>query len=397
MPGAGTDKTKRWVEQPAPIVVLVEPQMGENIGAAARAMANFGLSELRIVKPLLGWPQEKARIMAAGADRVLDGATIHETLADAVADCHFVLAATARNHDQAKPVIGADAAAEEMAARVTDGERVALVFGRERNGLEVHEVGMADRIITLPVNPAFASLNLAQAVVILGYEWFKRSGGQLPFTTSERSPPVSKQQMQAFFTDLERELEKVEFFRPAEKRSTMIVNLRNIFLRMTLSQQDIRTLHGVITSIAHGRKGPARGGVLDGPAAAMLRDLIAGQGAPPTEGGPVRGLAKLLRRNPTDAERLLWQALVNDRRFAGRGFKRHVPIGPHIGDFVSFPLKCIIDLTPTAENEAGAKKRAESRVWFADHGYRVFEVKTDQVENDTAAVLDRLAGELSGL
>ncbi len=256
---------------------------------------------------------------------------------------------------------------------------------------------MADRIITLPVNPAFASLNLAQAVVILGYEWFKRAGGQLPFTMPERSPPVSKQQMAAFFADLERELEKVEFFRPEEKRATMLVNLRNIFLRMALSQQDVRTLHGVITSIAHGRKGPARGGVLDGPAAAMLRELIAGKGAAPTEGGPVRGLTKLLRRNPTDAERLMWQALVNDRRFAGRGFKRHVPIGPHIGDFVSLPLKCVIELVPTAENEAGASKRAESHVWFADHGYRVVSAKTDEVENDLAAVLDRLARDLSGL
>ncbi len=397
MPGAGTDKTKRWVEQPAPIVVLVEPQMGENIGAAARAMANFGLSQLRLVKPVRGWPQEKARIMAAGADRVLDGAVVYPTLAEALADCHFVLAATARNHDQAKPVIGADTAAEQMSARIADGEKVALVFGRERNGLEVEEVGMADRIVTLPVNPAFASLNLAQAVVILGYEWFKRAGGQLPFAMPERSPPVSKQQMAAFFADLERELEKVEFFRPEEKRATMLVNLRNIFLRMALSQQDVRTLHGVITSIAHGRKGPARGGVLDGPAAAMLRELIAGKGAAPTEGGPVRGLTKLLRRNPTDSERLMWQALVNDRRFAGRGFKRHVPIGPHIGDFVSLPLKCVIELVPTAENEAGARKRAEGHVWFADHGYRVVSMKTDEVENDLAAVLDRLAGELSAL
>ena len=158
MPGAGTDKTKRWIERPAPIVVLVEPQLGENIGAAARAMANFGLSRLRLVKPAQGWPNEKARAMAAGADRVLDGAALYDTLADAVGDCNFVLAATARNHDQAKPVIGAAAAAAEMAPRVAARENVAVVFGRERNGLENHEVARADRIITLPVNPAFASL-----------------------------------------------------------------------------------------------------------------------------------------------------------------------------------------------------------------------------------------------
>jgi tRNA/rRNA methyltransferase len=172
MPGAGTDKTKRWIEQPAPVVVLVETQLGENIGAAARAMANFGLARLRLVKPKQGWPNERAVVMAAGADRILDNAELFETLEEAVADCSFVLATTARNHDQAKPIVSAEQAASEMGPRVAAGETVALVFGRERNGLENHEVGMADRIVTLPVNPAFASLNLAQAVVIVGYEWF---------------------------------------------------------------------------------------------------------------------------------------------------------------------------------------------------------------------------------
>ena len=232
MPGAGTDKTKRWIERPAPIVVLVEPQLGENIGAAARAMANFGLSRLRLVKPLQGWPNEKARAMAAGADRVLDAVALYDTLSEAIADCTFVLATTARNHDQAKPVIGPAQAAEDIAPRVAAGENAAIVFGRERNGLENHEVALADAIVTLPINPAFASLNLAQAVVIIAYEWFKHSGGELPFAMPEKSPPAAKQQLDAFFADLERELEKVEFFRPEEKRGTMSVNLRNIFQRM---------------------------------------------------------------------------------------------------------------------------------------------------------------------
>ncbi|MGH6665720.1 MAG: RNA methyltransferase, partial [Pseudolabrys sp.] len=209
MPGAGTDKTKRWIEQAAPIVVLVEPQLGENIGAAARAMANFGLSRLRLVKPVQGWPNEKARVMAAGADRVLQAATLHDSLAGAIGDCTFVLATTARNHDQAKSMIDAAQAAAEMAPRVAAGENAAIVFGRERNGLENHEVARADRIVTLPVNPAFASLNLAQAVVIIGYEWFKLAGGDLPFAAPERSPPAAKQQLDAFFSDLERELDKV--------------------------------------------------------------------------------------------------------------------------------------------------------------------------------------------
>jgi tRNA/rRNA methyltransferase len=394
MPGAGTDKTKRWIERPAPVVVLVEPQLGENIGAAARAMANFGLSRLRLVKPLQGWPNEKARVMAAGADRVLDGAVLYDSLADAIGDCNFVLAATARNHDQAKPVIGAAAAAAEMAPRVASGETVAIVFGRERNGLENHEVAHADRIVTLPVNPAFASLNLAQAVVIVGYEWLKQaSDGSLPFAMPEKSPPAAKQQLDAFFTNLETELEKVEFFRPEEKRGTMSVNLRNIFQRMAPTQQDIRTLHGVIMAIAQGRKGPARGGVLDGTQAQQLRDLLAehGAGRAPSERTPLRGLPRLLRRNPTEAERTLWQALVNDRRFAGRGFKRQVPIGPHIADFVSFPLKCLIDLVPEAESGTAAQARADKRAWLSAHGYQVCEVRADEVARDVAKVLDALA------
>ena len=341
MPGAGTDKTKRWVETPGPVVVLVEPQLGENIGAAARAMANFGLSRLRIVKPRQAWPNDKARMMAAGADRVLDEAELFDTLEAAIADCSFVFATTARAHDQAKRVIGPADAAAEAAPRIGAGETVAVVFGRERNGLENDEVALADCIVTLPVNPAFASLNLAQAIVIVAYEWFKLVGSGLPFAMPQKSASAPKQQLLAFFASLERELEKVEFFRPPDKRETMQINLRNIFTRMQPTQQDIQTLHGVIMAIAEGRKGPARGGVLDGEEAEMLRALLAehGSGRVPKERGPVRGLARLLRRNPTDAERALWQALTNDRRFAGRGFKRQTPVGQHICDFVSFPLR----------------------------------------------------------
>jgi len=394
MSGAGTDKTKRWIEAPGPVVVLVEPQLGENIGAAARAMANFGLARLRLVKPVQGWPNEKARVMAAGADRVVDKAQVFATLKDAIGDCSFVLAATARSHDQAKPVIGAEQAAAEAAPRIAAGENVAIVFGRERNGLENHEVALADRILTLPVNPAFASLNLAQAVVIVGYEWFKlKSGGKLPFEMPQRSPPAAKQQLEAFFADLERELEKVEFFRPEEKRGTMSVNLRNIFQRMAPSQQDVRTLHGVITAIAQGRKGPARGGTLDAAGAERLRELIAEHESSraPSERTPLRGLPKLLRRNPTEAERALWQALVNDKRFAGSGFKRQVPIGPHIVDFVSFPRRCIIELIPAKEPEDAMQARAARREWLKGHDYRVFEVKAADVEGDVAKVLDGIA------
>jgi tRNA/rRNA methyltransferase len=169
---------------------------------------------------------------------------------------------------------------------------------------ELAGYALADRIVTLPVNPAFASLNLAQAVVIVAYEWSKLAGGgHLPFAMPEKSAPAPQEQLYAFFASLARELEQVEFFRPPDKRDTMVINLRNIFSRMQPTQQDIQTLHGVIMAIAEGRKGPARGGVLDSHEAGALRRLLAGQGG--QDGGPVRGLARLLRRNPTEARHAL--------------------------------------------------------------------------------------------
>jgi len=394
MPGAGTDKTKDWTEAGGPVVILVEPQLAENVGTTARAMANFGLERLRLVNPREDHLSPRARAAASGADRVLEAAARFDTLAGAISDCTLVLAATAREHHQAKPVISPEQAAREMAPRIAAGETVAVVFGRERNGLENEEVGLADRILTLPVNPAFASLNLAQAVLVVGYEWFKRkTAGALPFHMPQKSPAAAKQQLLAFFADLERELEKVEFFRPPEKRETMAVNLRNIFLRMQATQQDIRTLHGVILAIAEGRKGPARGGVLNGEEAEMLRALLAehGQGRVPSERGPVRGLARLLRRNPTEAERAFWTALVNDRRFAGSGFKRQVPVGPHITDFVSFPLRVVLDLKPDEESAEAAQARGAKRAWLAERGYRVIEIGAAEAERDAAKLLDELA------
>jgi tRNA/rRNA methyltransferase len=399
MPGSGTDKTKRWIEAPAPVVILVEPQLGDNIGAAARAMANFGLSRLRLVKPRDGWPNPRAAIAASGADRVLDNAELFDSIEAAIADMTYALATTARAHDQAKPVVSAEEAAQLLAPRVAAGETVGILFGRERYGLENHEVALADRIVTLPVNPAFASLNLAQAVLIVAYEWSRlAAGGKLPFAMPQKSAPATREQLLAFFDNLERELEKVEYFRPPDKRDTMLINLRNIFHRMEATRQDIQTLQGVIMAIAEGRKGPARGGVLDGEEAEMLRKLLAehGGGRVPNERGPVRGLARLLRRNPTEAERMLWEALVNDRRFAGRGFKRQTPIGRHIVDLVSFPLRVVIELVPNEDSDAVAAERATRRTWLLDRGYDVIEVRVGDVEADCSAVLDDLAHRIGG-
>lgn len=395
MPGAGTDRTKKWLTG-GPVVILVEPQLGENIGSVARVMGNFGLSHLRLVKPRDGWPNPSAHRSASGADRILEEAELFDTVGSAIADCNYVLAATARQHDQAKEVIGPEEGARRLVSRSKVGEAVGILFGRERSGLESEEVGLADAILTFPINPAFASLNLAQAVALVGYECFKfEANGQLPFTMPEKSKPAGKEQMLAFFATLEGELDKVEFFRPPEKHATMVINLRNIINRMRPSQQDMRTLHGVVMALVEGRKGPARGGILSGNEAEVLRELLAehGGGRVPTERAPVRGLARLLRRNPTEAERLLWTSITNDRRFAGRGFKRQTPVGPHIPDLVSFPLRTVIELLPKEETAEAAETRSERKRWLTEHKYRIIEIPASDVEANVKLLLDRLDAE----
>src|SRR6476620_7853745 len=376
MSGSGTDKTKSGLDLAGPVVILVEPQLGENIGMAARAMGNFALSHLRIVNPCDGWPNVAAQRASAGADHILERAELFETVQAAVADLDLLSATT---------------------AHIAGGGQAGILFGRERYGLQNEEVALATRIITFPVNPGFASLNLAQAVLLIGYEWFKlATEGALPFAMPERSERASQHQMQAFFDNLVRELDKVEFLRPREKRDTMLVNLRNIFTRMDPTKQDMHTLHGVVMAIAEGRKGPAKGGVLDGEQATRLRALLAehGQGpAVPGDSSTVRGLARLLRRNPTDAERILWQALTRDRRFAGQ-FKRQTPVGRHIPDFVSFVHRLAIELINPGESEAIVADRAGRRAWLEARDYRVIEMRVGDVEADLAAELARLESSL---
>ena len=396
MTGSGTDKTKTGFDLDGPVVILVEPQLGENIGMAARAMGNFALDRLRIVNPRDGWPNIAASRAAAGADHILSRVELFDSTEAAVADLDLVFATTARAHDQAKPVVGPAAAAREMSGHSGGGGKCGILFGRERAGLTNDEVALANRIVTFPVNPGFASLNLAQAVLLMGYEWFKlATADRLPFAMPERSERASQHQMQAFFENLVRELDKVEFLRPAEKRETMLVNLRNIFTRMEPTKQDMHTLHGVVMAIAEGRKGPAKGGVLDGEQAIRLRALLAeqGQGTAPSEGS-LRGLARLLRRNPTDAERLLWQALTRDRRFAGQ-FKRQTPVGRQIPDFVSFVHRIAIELINPDETETIVADRAARRAWLESRSYRVIEISAAAVEADLAKELERLDTELS--
>jgi tRNA/rRNA methyltransferase len=254
MPGAGTDSTRPWLEG-GPVVVLVEPQLGENIGSAVRAMGNFGLSRLRLVNPREGWPNPKAVTFASGADRILENAEVFPDLRAALADLNFVAAATARERGMQKTVLGADAAAAEAVTRIAGGENVGLVFGRERTGLYTEEVSLADVILTLPVNPAFASLNLGMAVAVVGYEWFKlASGGALPFQQPDRYPIADKADLLVFFDHVEKELDEALFFRSPEKKPVTIRNIRNIFHRVGLTRQDIATLHGMVAALVEGRQ-----------------------------------------------------------------------------------------------------------------------------------------------
>lgn len=235
-----------------PAIILVETQMGENIGAAARAMANFGLRDLRLVKPRDGWPNEKARAAASRGDAIIDEVRLFDTVEAAIADLELVFATTARPHDIAKEVESPAVAAHSLMLSARDGAATGVMFGREKWGLTSDEVGLADRIVTIPVDPTFASLNIAQAVIIVAYEWRRQVVGDAawtPFGEKERSPQATKGDVLSFFEHLEGALDAVEFFRPAEKRPQMVRNLRQIFQKARLSEQEVRTLRGLVAAL----------------------------------------------------------------------------------------------------------------------------------------------------
>jgi len=247
---AGTDRSRQQMAA-GPAVVLVRPQLAQNIGTAARAMANFGLADLRLVAPREHFPNPAATAAAAGASHVLDAARQFATLEDAVADLTLVYATTARERGQAKPVDGPTEAVMRLRA-AGEGAPVGVVFGPERTGLENDEVALADRILTFPVNPAFASVNLAQAVLLVGYEWFKAAAAPLPFAMQQRWPLAEKSELLAFFAHLEGALDDIGFFHPPGRRPVLVRNLRNVFHRLGLTVQDLRTLHGVVAALAEG-------------------------------------------------------------------------------------------------------------------------------------------------
>jgi len=256
MVGAGTDRTKTTLGG-GPAIILVRPQLAVNIGMCARAMANFGLDDLRLVNPRAGWPRideyrEVAYSAAAGATHLLDAARVFESVEAAVGDLDYLYASTARERGQMKDVL---TPAAGMAATADSGQRRGVLFGPERTGLENDEVALADAILTFPANPAYASLNLAQAVLLVGYEWFKATHGDVaPAPTILRavSPPAKRETVIAFFEFLEGQLDEAGFFRPVTKKPGMRRNLRNIFHRMQLTEQDVRTLWGAVVRLVEG-------------------------------------------------------------------------------------------------------------------------------------------------
>ncbi|MFD0918101.1 RNA methyltransferase [Pseudahrensia aquimaris] len=248
---AGTNHNKPLIAD-GPSIILVNPQLGENIGASARAMANFGLADLRIVDPRDGWPNDVARANAAKADHIIDNVQVFVRLEDALADLQFVYATTARQREMLKPVRGPGEAAATLRKRHVSGQSTGIMFGRERAGLESVEVALADEIVTFPVNPAFASLNISQAVLLMSYEWMVSGEAELPISTPP-SLPAAKDDLFGLFEHLEGALDKMNYFRPPHKRATMVENLRNIFSKAELSQQEIHALRGVVATL-EGRK-----------------------------------------------------------------------------------------------------------------------------------------------
>lgn len=230
-----------------PAIILVRPQLSENIGTAARAMLNCGLTDLRIVAPREGWLNEKAIASASGADRVLLGARIFEQTKDAVADLNRVWATTGRDRYMTKPVDTPREAAAHMRAAHAGGQTFGVLFGPERTGLENDDVAVADTVLTVPLNPEYCSLNLAQAVLLVSYEWYQGGvEGSLPPMTKGSEGPAPKEKLIYFFEHLERELDACGFLRVPDKRPVMVRNIRNMFQRANLTGQEIQTLHGII-------------------------------------------------------------------------------------------------------------------------------------------------------
>tara|TARA_B100001115_G_scaffold555_1_gene517 strand:- start:1327 stop:2067 length:741 start_codon:yes stop_codon:yes gene_type:complete len=230
-----------------PSIILVKPQMGENIGSAARAMLNFGLENMRVVAARDGWPSQSAVATASGAGRVLDQARHFSSFHDAIGDCHFVFATTARGRDLTKPVYDPKKAMKIAFEKISDGQNVGIIFGPERAGLENTEVVRSNALITVPVNPNFSSINLAQTVLLLSYEWFLAADiYEENFSNTRKTSVAPILEIEKLSEQYENELEKIGFFFPEEKATSMKSTLRNIWSRLPLTVSDVRAFHGIL-------------------------------------------------------------------------------------------------------------------------------------------------------
>ena len=253
---AGTNTARGALPETAPLgpaIILVGPQLGENIGMCARAMLNCAVTELRIVNPRDGWPNEAAISAASGASGVLDNAKLFTSTKDAVADLEFVLATTARERGMVKNICTAEAAAKLIREKNTASQKCGILFGPERTGLENDDVALADAILNIPLNPGFSSLNLAQAVLLACYAWLTCDN---PFKAAEVEPvlgdtaPATKAEIENLMRHMEEELDKGGFFRSPEQRPTILRNMRNYFFRSGMTAQDVRTMHGIFSCLA---------------------------------------------------------------------------------------------------------------------------------------------------
>lgn len=265
--GAAPEAAESGSAVVSPAIVLVNPQLGENIGFAARAMANFGLHDLRLVAPRDGWPNDKARAAAAVAAPIVDGATVYDSAEAAVGELHYVVAATARPREMVKEVMSPETAASELTRRALAGERTGVMFGPERSGLDNDAIALADAILTAPVDPDFASLSLPQAVLLFAYEWLKGQGPEAlgritafdgPAVEGVAAPqtrPATRAELFNLFEHLESALDRSGFLRPPEKRPSMIRSIRNMFHRMGATDQDVRTWRGIVSSLTRSKSG----------------------------------------------------------------------------------------------------------------------------------------------
>jgi tRNA/rRNA methyltransferase len=252
------DHTQLLEIKKAPIIILIEPQMGENIGGSARAMLNCGIKELRIVNPRDGWPNDKAIAMSSGAIDKMPEIKVFNSTHEAVSDLNFVLATTARLRDMSKGVYTASGAADEALKRINNEQDVGVLFGGERSGLSNEDIALSHAIITIPLNPEFSSLNLAQAVLLFSYEWSKLIDNteEYQLQTGD-SKPASHSELSELTARLEDELEKHHFFRNPEMRPSIMRNLKNMFGRADMTEQEIRTFHGIISALT-GKKTPLK-------------------------------------------------------------------------------------------------------------------------------------------